>query len=678
VTKHLWCGAEPADLTWVEGVPRSRRFDDNYFSKEGGAQESRHVFLDGNELPERWRRRRHFTIVETGFGTGLNFLTTWDAWREDANRPDRLHFLSVEAFPLRQQDLGEALAAWPELADCADALLRAYPAPLPGLHRLLFEQGRICLDLILKPLEDALDILQDLPDLGVDSWYLDGFAPARNPAMWTDSLYVAMSRLSAPESRFATFTAAGAVRRGLREAGFVTEKVAGFGRKREMLRGTLATPLPPAAPGHTPWHLPRSDYPGAGAGDRRRASTGRDGERVLILGAGLAGACIADALARRGRNVAVYDAGEIAGGASGNRQGALYTRISHRPTSLNEFSLLSFSYASRFYRQLFDDGRLQSGRDGDLCGALHLHADWGPGDVLYETVNSLPGLVEYLDSVAAPQVSGLPGCPAGLFYPGSGWLSPAAVCRALLRRPGVALRENCGPLALQRRGEQWQLLDAQDSVLDSGGIAVVACGQVSHRVIDAQWLRLQAIRGQTSQLPSTGELGALKTVICHEGYLPPAADGEHCIGASFHIADPDSEPRAEDHRANIDQLRRALPTLSGLETVDYRNLTGRVGFRCASPDYLPVVGPVPDVGDFCSDYSALRRNARQIISHAGGYQQGLYLSTGHGSRGLTSTPLCAELLAAQIAAEPWPLTLELGRALAPARFLVRDLQRNRI
>jgi tRNA 5-methylaminomethyl-2-thiouridine biosynthesis bifunctional protein len=678
VTKNLWCGAESADLTWADGVPHSRRYNDSYFSTEDGAQESRHVFLGGNQLPERWRRRPQFTIVETGFGTGLNFLTTWHAWRADANRPNRLHFLSIEAFPLRRQDLRDALAVWPELTDSADALLRVYPAPLPGVHRLLFEQGSICLDLILKPLEEALNILQELPDLDVDSWYLDGFAPARNPGMWTDALYAAMSRLGTPGSQFATFTAAGEVRRGLVEAGFKVEKAAGFGRKREMLRGALATPAPPEAPRQTPWHLSRSDYPEAGAGQRRRASDGQDAQRVLVLGAGLAGSCIADALARRGRNVAVYDAGEIAGGASGNPQGALYTRISHRPSTLNEFSLLSFSYANRFYRQLFDDGRLADGRDGELCGALHMHADWSPEDALYKTVNSVPGLVQYLDSAAATQVSGMPNCPAGLFYPGSGWLSPAAVCRALLRRSGIAFRENCGPLTLQRRDEQWQLLDAQGSVIDSGSIAVVACGHVSHRVIDARWLRVQSIRGQTSQLPSGGDLRALRTVICHEGYLPPARDGEHCIGASFDIADPDTEPRGEDHHANLDQLRRALPTLSGLETVNYQNLGGRVGFRSASPDYLPIVGPVPDVDAFCSDYSALRQNARQVIPRAGSYQSGLYLSTGHGSRGLTSTPLSSELLAAQIAAEPWPLSVELGRALAPARFLVRDLQRNRI
>ncbi len=289
-----WRGAPGAELDWAQGIPRSTRFDDTYFSAVDGISESRHVFLGGNRLPDRWRDRRRFTIAETGFGTGLNFLTCWQAWQQTrSERPAGacLHYLSVEGYPLSPQDLASAAAGWTELQTEAKALAEAYPPPLPGLHRLWFDD--VCLDLVFGELSQALASLESLPELAVDAWFLDGFAPARNPGMWTPQLYRAMSVLGHPGSSFATFTAASDVRRGLMTAGFAVDKVAGFGRKRDMLRGSLETrPLAPAPP-ITPWHLPRHRYPDAApaAIDSGRSRHGhghrcRTGRGVYRRGAG--------------------------------------------------------------------------------------------------------------------------------------------------------------------------------------------------------------------------------------------------------------------------------------------------------------------------------------------------------------------------------------------------------
>ncbi len=661
-----WRGADAPRLSWQDGVPRSEQFEDSYFSHAGGADESRHVFLAGNRLPERWPSDR-FTIVETGFGTGLNFLTTWQAWRQQGGA-GVLHYLSIEAYPVSRDDLAQALGHWPELEELSGALLADYPPPLPGLHRLVFDDGRVCLDLVYAELADALATLADLPGLAVDAWYLDGFAPARNPDMWTTTLYESMAALGAADSSFATFTAAGDVRRGLSAAGFAVEKVPGYGSKRDMLRGALTSPGATSG-ADTPWHLPRHRYPQASAGTiMTAAETGP----VAVIGAGLAGASVARALADRGYAVTVLDSGEIAGGASGNAQGALYTRLSHRASALNDFSLHSFCFAHRAYRTMLAAGTLA---DGELCGALHLRPDWGPDDALFETVASLPDLVQALSPADAEAVSGIPGCPGGLYYPGSGWMNPPAVCRSLLSHPGISIQDCLGELSLHAAGDGWQIR-AGDRVQFEAPVAVIACGAASAQVAGLDWLRLQAIRGQTSQVPSRGRLAGLQTVICHEGYLPPARAGEHCLGATFDIEDPDPTLRPGDHQANLDQVIRALPALAP-DLPDSAPLEGRVGYRCASPDYLPIVGPVPDADAFCDDFAALRRNAKQRVASAGSYFPGLYISTGHGSRGLTSTPLCAELLAAQISGEPWPVPAKLAKALAPARFLVRDLVRNR-
>ncbi len=670
-----WQGAHSAELSWDDGVPRSTRFEDSYFSSAGGVAESRHVFLAGNKLPQRWRQSTRFTIVETGFGTGLNFLTTWQAWRQTGGQADgrnRLHYLSIEAYPLTPTDLQTAASAWPELGAESAQLAAAYPPALPGMHRIQF--GNVCLDLVYAELGEALDMLLSHPELAVDAWYLDGFAPARNPDMWTPALYRAMATLGSADSSFATFTAAGEVRRGLAEAGFKVEKSPGFGRKREMLRGRLQSPAAAKPVQVTPWHLPRTRYPDP----ERPLSCGPAPEKALVLGAGLAGACAARALAERGVAVEVLDAGGIAGGASGNPQGALYTRLSHRDSALTRFALHSFLFASRHYRGMLERGELQEGLDGALCGALQLRPGWGSDDVLFDTVRSLPGLVQGVDAAQAAELTGIAGCGEGLYYPGSGWLDPAAVCRAQLAHAGIKVREHCGPLSISPADAGWQLLDDSRQPLAEAPVLVVACGTASAELVDAAWLQLQAIRGQTSQLCSAGALKALKTVICHEGYLPPARDGEHCLGATFDIGDTDSALRPADHQANLTQLASALPALAAELPQQVDELSGRVGYRCATPDYLPVAGPVPDTDGFGEDYAALRRNARQLLPHPGSYRPGLYFSAGHGSRGLTSTPLCGELLAAQICAEPWPLPAPLARALAPARFFIRGLKRNRL
>jgi tRNA 5-methylaminomethyl-2-thiouridine biosynthesis bifunctional protein len=665
-------GRRPATLLWRDEVPWSDQFEDGYFSAAGGARESHHVFLAGNALPARWIGCPRFTIVETGFGTGLNLLTTWRAWQEQG-APCPLHFISIEAYPLSPNDLRSALASWPEFDRLSAALLDQYPAPLPGLHRLHLAEGRLTLDLLLLPLAEALQALQRMPDLGVDAWYLDGFAPARNPEMWTAELFQSMAELSNPAASFATFTAASAVRRGLQDAGFTVEKTPGYGRKRHMLRGNLAAPPAPARQEDTPWQLPAHRYPGAAAGDLRGCP--ETGE-IAIIGAGLAGATTAEALARRGYPVTLYEQGDVASAASGNSQGALYTRLSHQASDLSLFSLHSFCYATRYYRKLLAAGLLD---DGELCGLLQLRDPLSESDPLRATLASLPGLARMLSASEAREVSGISDSGPGLYFPDSGWMNPAAVCRAALTDPGIALRTGLGPLSLARDGEHWIIRDEHGQTAGSASVVIVACGIHSARLAGADWLALQAVRGQTTEVASRQALAQVRTVVCHEGYLPPARAGRHCIGATFDLRDPGSDLRPADHQRNIDQLASALPSLAPAlpAAADAAALPGHASHRCASRDYLPVVGPVPDAGHFSEDFADLRRNARQSIPRAGSYLPGLYINTCHGSRGLTSTPLAAELLAAQICAEPWPLPAALAQSLAPGRFLIRDLVRGR-
>ncbi len=666
-----WRGRPAANLDWHDGQPYAAEFSDNYFSRLGGDAECQHVFLRGNGVPERWRDGERFTIVETGFGTGLNFLSTWQAWRA-AGSTTSLHFLSIEGFPLRLDDMQRACSIWPELKPLSDELLSQYPPGVPGLHRLLLNSGRVTLDLLYAPLDDALEILETLPNLEVDAWFLDGFAPARNQDMWTESLYQCMARLSADKASFATFTAAGDVRRGLESAGFCVNKVPGYGRKREMLQGVLSQPAARASLKATPWQFPAHRY---GELAKGRFSCSPEAEEIAVLGAGLAGAATAEALARRGLKVTVYEQSDIASAASGNPQGALYTRLSHRESALNSFSLLSFCYAVRRYRALMQSGRLS---DGELCGLLQLCPPLDDKDPLRDTIASLGELVQLVSPDQGRDITGVDTGTGGLYFPASGWMNPASVCRALLAHDNISVRAQLGTIGLRAGPKGWTLLGPDSTTVGEANVVVAACGAASAALVDAPWLRTQTIRGQTTQLPSQGALAALKTVICHEGYLPPARNGEHCVGATFDLDDNSVDMRPNDNDRNIRQLSRALPGLGALPDAEASaTFEGRAAHRCASRDYLPVVGPVPDAQRFCENFEILGRNAKRLVARGGSYQPGLYINTCHGSRGLTSTPLCAELLAAQISGQPWPLASALAEAVAPGRFLIRDLIKGR-
>lgn len=243
------CQRSPADhiapdIMWDDsGTPIAQAFDDPYFSRLDGRAETRHVFLGLNDLPQRWAGQRSFTIAELGFGTGLNFFETIATWRK-AERPDgaQLGYVAFEKFPLDAADLERAIAPWPDLmVDCAQ-LLERWPPQL-GWTDLAFCNG-ITLSLAIG---DANALVPKWSG-SADAWYLDGFSPAKNPDMWGAELMRAVADHTVDGGTFATYTAAGWVRRNLSAAGFEVTKAPGYGRKRESLRGVKAVAASIARP----------------------------------------------------------------------------------------------------------------------------------------------------------------------------------------------------------------------------------------------------------------------------------------------------------------------------------------------------------------------------------------------------------------------------------------------
>ncbi len=681
-----------ADLQWSEhDEPFSSAFGDIYFSRGDGLAETEYVFLAQNRLAERWQaldpqRGGVFTIAETGFGTGLNFLCAWRLWKKTAPPSWRLHYVSVEKFPLDRTTLERALQQWrhiEQFPELSEILLSQYPPRIRDFHLRHLTEA-VTLQLLFGDATEQLHALHDsaapalINNFHIDAWFLDGFAPAKNPEMWQPELFEQIGRLSKPGTTFATFTVAGIVKRGMQTAGFAIEKFPGFGSKRQMLRGEF-----------------RSGS-GADIDTQRRMSAAIDywsyspslqlsqRARIAIIGGGLAGTSTANALARRGCEVILLERdGSLANAASGNPQGVLYTKLSARNGTLNRFTLTSYLFALDFYARILKDSR----SCGNLCGVLQLPDDSTQWQLLREAFSEKSEWLEFVDAARASELTHCAIQRDALWFPRAGWVTPKSICEYLTRHDAIDVRTHCEIFSFHRHENIWHIETGTENIAVDA--IVIANAHGAAQFDQTASLPLKAIRGQITELPSHYLRAQPAAVICHEGYLTPNVNGVH-IGATFDLHDSDTTDlslRAESHRYNLKTLHAALPDLLHAipldlldETADEMraaDLGGRVGYRCTTPDYLPIVGPVADREDMRRRYAALAKNANARIDEPGAYLPGLYVNVGHGSRGLTSTPLCAELLAGLITGEPRPLPRDLRQALSPARFILRDLIRGR-
>lgn len=651
-----------AQLDWDDqGRPHSRVFNDVYFSDTSGLEETRYVFLEQNRLQERFAALPaggRLVIGETGFGTGLNFLCSWQLFEQHAVAGARLHFVSVEKYPLSHADLQRALALWPELQPLAEQLLAQYIAIHQGFQRLVLDNGRVTLTLLIG---DAMEQLPQL-DAQVDAWFLDGFAPAKNPDMWTAELFAELARLAAPGSTISTFTSTGWVRRLINAAGFKMKRTPGIGHKWEILRGEFLgwpaeTPQPAVA---KPWFARPPVLNGA--------------RRALVIGGGLAGCASAASLVARGWHVSLLErhAG-LAQEASGNPQGVLYLKLSAHGTALSQMIVSGFGHTRRLLEHL------QRGVDWDGCGVLQLAFNAKEAERQAQLAQAFsPTLLHLLDQNQAQARAGVGLEHGGLFFPEGGWVHPPALCQWQANQAGIQVHAHSEVLELRKVDDQWQAWDG-DRLLASAPVVVLAGAADVKRFAASAALPLKRIRGQITRLPLTVGSQALATVVCAEGYVAPARLGEHTLGASFDFNSDDLTPTAAEHAGNLDLLQAISPDLAqrlDAATLAPQTLEGRAAFRCTSPDYLPIVGPLANALAFDQAYAALRKDARCTPQVDCPWLDGLYINSGHGSRGLITAPLSGELLAAWLNDEPLPLPRSVAEACHPNRFALRALVRS--
>ena len=584
------------------------KYNDVYFSAEDGLAETRHVFLEGNRLAERFAAMIDggvFTIGETGFGTGLNFLAAWQLFEQHAPADARLNFVSVEANPLDAETIRQALSAWPELQDLREQLLLSWSPTNKAISHHGFSEGRVRLKLLVG---DVVEMLVRL-NCSTQAWFLDGFAPSRNPDMWSDDVFKAVARCTPFTGTFATYTSAGFVRRGLQAAGFQIEKKPGYGRKREMIVGQ------------------RMSHP-----RRRRGRV----DNIVVIGGSLAGAFVARSLSTPRRHVTVIERQHLVNGELPSlmpRQAVLQPKINDRDDQTGRM-------LREGYKIVMDDlveREWQSqGRFPQIgwrqCGTFQAAFDERSERRLRRFVEQFggAGLCKWIDADQTGEELGIEIKTGGVVIEQAGVLRPAGLCAALLDRQGVTVRDGVGVASLERTSGGWRVV-LEDGASVEAGVVVVANAFDASRFEQTRHLPLCQVRGQVTLLRAIdeqGRLASLKRALFYGGYVTPCFDGVQTLGASFVRDDGGDEWRDSEHADNCEKLARILPG-EALRIRSIPSPSGWVGHRTTT------------------------QTGRAICEQI---DTGLYVSLGHGSHGIASAAYSAWQLHEMFVHEPWLAT----------------------
>lgn len=603
------------ELTWKDdGTPVDERVGDVYYSVEDGLAESRAVFLAGCGLPEAWQRRIQYTIAELGFGTGLNFLAAWQMWRAQGPKTGWLNFVSFEGFPLDAEDVERALAPWPELSDLAEKLCAKWPSRAKGVRQLVWPEERVSLTLHVGLIEETLPqaVLQ------ADAWFLDGFSPAKNEAMWDDALWPLIAKRSAPRARAATFTVAGAVRRGLSDNGFAVEKRPGHGRKRERLEAVFQSP----ATKNT--HAPVSPV---------------SNPKVAVIGAGIAGACLAYTLKDRGAELHVFDQADgPAQGTSGNPLALMMPRLDAGDTAQARLLIDAYLAAQAFY--------------SGLPGATETETVHQPRDTQeaarFEKMLLDPPLgLEQLEAIRG----------GGLLHKKSVILRPAELLPALLKNIDVTWSAKA-QLDLKKRTVNETKYDA--IILASGW-------QMSDALPTLDFTsRLGQVEWFESDISAPAQAKA-------RGHYALTLQNLRLWGATFQDH-REGTPQTSD--AARDKNRTALNALSPYwgQEVKRAKVKSRAGVRATTADRLPLIGAAPDEDALRADRQKLERQGWSTAPDAYAVP-GVFIAGGFGSRGFTWAPWAASILTATLFDDPMPAGLEALKTIVPNRQILRKLKR---
>jgi tRNA 5-methylaminomethyl-2-thiouridine biosynthesis bifunctional protein len=577
-------------------------------------------------------------------------IREWLNHCEASNSRKTLHYIAIEKYPLSPDTIIELMSRYPQLKRYSDELVEDYPPAVEATHRRSLFDNRV---VIHYKFMDVLDALDD-EGLDVDAWYLDGFSPGKNPAMWSQKLFSKLARNSRDGATCSTYTAAGLVKRNLQKAGFITDKVPGFGKKRDMLvarlpvAGEEVKEASPLSYDDKPWF------------QRPCPLDVTANKSATIIGAGIAGLSLAYSLVQRGWSVTVIDkhAG-VAKGASSNPAPIIYPRL-----SANDDIDMRF-YTSAYCHVLYVLKKLQraSGRQFWLAGGLLQLLDETRFNKILDRYKFNEDYISISDGTPEGKVT--------IDYVSAGVVLPAILCEVLVE----ACADNLKIIEADIDGtryhdERWYCFSGSDAIQD-GDVLIVANGTEINQLGLKQKYPVEVVRGQVAVLNANEISSQIKKTLNADVHITPAIDGKHYLGATYSRDSGMTTASQEDNRALIESLNDIYP---GMFTED-DCCAAWVGFRTISKDRVPIVGAVPDVAFFEAQYADIRHGSKTSVYDAAAYLKGLYISAAHGSRGFTSSFLSAEIIASLIDGSPMPVGKDILNYLSPSRFIVNDLKR---
>jgi tRNA 5-methylaminomethyl-2-thiouridine biosynthesis bifunctional protein len=671
-----------------DGTPYSEEFNDIYFDSQSGYQQSEDIFIHGNNISNRLQHANDsFVIAETGFGTGLNFLLTLQAYSKLQNNfpntsIEKLTFISVEKFPLSKTQLLKSLNSLPQLSHYSNLLLMQYPdfdniAPIKEVNAS-FLDGNVLLKIIIDDATEGLSKIKAKRSGLVDAWYLDGFSPAKNPDMWSAQLFSEIGRLSKIQATMTTFTVAGFVKRQLQKIGFRVEKKTHSGDRAQILTGVF------------------QQDPNTTKGYQLRPKIVKP-QHASIIGGGIASACAAYALTKQGVKVTLYcKDNALAQGASSNAIAALYPLLHQQSDDISVFYQQAFWRARALYNEISEQG---FDFLHDWCGVLEIayKESIAQRQKKFTELDAWPkSLIHNIDSNQATDIAKIPLKHGGLFMPNAGWVDPQALVNQMINAAQKTGRltvktnilvnkiEQITPIEEVSQKEQahWRLLTNEG---DFEANALIVCGGAE--IIDMEFIKqlpFSSVQGQVTSMKTNKVVNALSTVICHKGYLTPSNgssqnQGIHCIGATFKKDNTSTTPTKEDDKFNLNMLSNCLPDLT--QEINWTALdisASKARLRCMTPDHMPMVGPIPDIKKHLEAYPHLAKDKNWKYNQAAPVVKNLYVMMGFGARGLCSAPLAADILAADLCGTPYPVSNEMLFNLSPNRFVIRDIIRRKV
>ncbi|PVZ69735.1 FAD-dependent 5-carboxymethylaminomethyl-2-thiouridine(34) oxidoreductase MnmC [Pelagibaculum spongiae] len=595
------------DLHWKNSQgPSSSQFGEVYYHSKNGLKDHRAMFLQGNQLPKRWHGQ-NFVIGETGFGAGLNFLSSWLEWKRNRQNSERLHYISAEQFPLSRADLQAALAPWSELAPFTKQLLKQWPRAWAGFHRMHFEDG-ITLDLLLG---DASEMWQNM-NASVDAWYLDGFSPNKNPQIWQGELFQAIANCSHQQTTLASSHFTSSICHQLAEIGFAAKQ------------GTAAGQF---------CKTTNSDIAEVAANSLTEQPVEQP---IIVVGAGLAGCHLARRLAEHGQRVILLEQNsQVALGASGNPAGLLKPLLHLQPSKREIFHNIGYFYSLRRIEQL---SQTSDQPIWNPCGIVEQpgkHSDNRLASMLQKrpALNLVAQLIPATANQTNAQASSLIIDQAGI-------CAPAKICHLLIDHPSIELKTGVNVAHLEQHNQFWKLFDQQRLLVGQANNVIFCPGHLHQLPEQFDGLLTRPLQGQVSQIKSNKTIS--HPAICGKSYIAkiPGTSDQYCIGATFNRGELNTEVDSQQDQQNIAALQQLLP--EEYDQLKPELISATSGIRATVPDYTPI---------------------------AGALKPGLWINTGHGARGLVTAPLVAEILTSQLCNLPYPN--DLSSFIDPSRKAAR-------